>query len=96
MRCFGKIGILMLLPFIAACTTESGTGGFQKNAYNYSEWAKGLFSEVVTVSHPGRILFFGGVGAEDETATTGGKILHLGDFMGQCLYAWDKIKRALD
>lgn len=98
MRCFGKIGILMLLPFVAACTTEagSGAGGFQKNAYNYSEWAKGLFSEVVTVSHPGRILFFGGVGAEDATATTGGKILHLGDFMGQCLYAWDKIKRALD
>lgn len=56
MRCFGKskIGILMLLPFMAACTTEagSGAGGFQKNAYNYSEWAKGLFSEVVTVSHP--------------------------------------------
>lgn len=77
---------------------QSGQGSesFDKQAYNYSAWAKGLFSEVVTVSHPGRIIFFGGVGAEDETAATGGKILHLGDFTGQCLYAWDKIKRSLD
>ncbi len=96
MHGFGKIlNVLVLLPLMAACAMQSEQG-FEKKAFNYSEWAKGLFSEVVSVSHPGRIIFFGGVGAEDENATTGGKILHLGDFAGQCLYAWDKIKRALE
>ncbi len=90
---FGAMGLLLLAG--CAMPAAQNAPAFDKQAYNYSEWAKGLFSEVVTVSHPGRIIFFGGVGAEDETATTGGKILHIGDFMGQCLYAWDKIKRSL-
>jgi 2-iminobutanoate/2-iminopropanoate deaminase len=90
------IGAFILLVGCAAAQAADQEQGFEKKASNYSEWAKGLFSEVVTVSHPGRIIFFGGVGAEDETATSGGKILHLGDFMGQCLYAWDKIKRILE
>jgi len=88
----------VVVSLLAGCATPSppNATAFDKKAYNYSEWAKGLFSEVVTVSHPGRIIFFGGVGAEDETATSGGKILHIGDFMGQCLYAWEKIKRSLE
>jgi len=86
---------LLLLMGACAAPSQTEAPAFDKQAYNYSEWAKGLFSEVVTVSHPGRIIFFGGVGAEDETAAKGGHILHLGDFMGQCLYAWDKIKRSL-
>jgi 2-iminobutanoate/2-iminopropanoate deaminase len=98
MRKLARIVVPALLgSLMAACAAQSdqNSGGFNKQAYNYSEWAKGLFSEVVSVSHPGRIIFFGGVGAEDETARTGGKILYLGDFSGQCLYAWDKIKRSL-
>src|SRR5215469_7619915 len=36
-----------------AQTPSPGSPGFEKKNYNYSEWTKGLFSEVVTVTHPG-------------------------------------------
>jgi 2-iminobutanoate/2-iminopropanoate deaminase len=67
---------------------------FEKHNYNYSEWTKGRFSEVVTVSGPGTLIFLAGVGAEDENGTIG-TILYPGDFLGQCRYAFDKIKRTL-
>jgi len=67
---------------------------FEKRNYNYSEWAKGRFSDVVTVSGPGKMIFLAGVGAEDENGTIG-TILHPGDVLGQCRYAFDKIKRNL-
>ena len=67
---------------------------FEKRNYNYSEWTKGRFSEAVTVSGPGRIIFLAGVGAEDENGTVGA-IRCPGDFPGQCRYAFDKIKRTL-
>ena len=81
------------------CTTQAQTpnavpGGFEKKNYNYSEWTKGLFSEVVTVTHPGKMIFLAGVGAEDENGQRG-TIRHLGDFAGQCHYAYEKIKRLL-
>jgi hypothetical protein len=53
--------------------------GFEKKAYNYSDWTKGKFSEVVTVSNPARHVFLGGIGSESEE---NGKILHPGDFYG--------------
>jgi enamine deaminase RidA (YjgF/YER057c/UK114 family) len=40
------------------------------------------------------MIFLAGVGAEDEKGK-GGDILHKGDFVGQCHYAYDKIKRLL-
>jgi 2-iminobutanoate/2-iminopropanoate deaminase len=70
------------------------TGGYEKKNYNYSEWTKGLFSEVVTVVKPGKMIFLAGVGAEDEGANRG-VIRHLGDFDGQCRYAYEKIKKLL-
>jgi enamine deaminase RidA (YjgF/YER057c/UK114 family) len=70
------------------------SGGFEKKNYNYSEWTKGLFSEAVTVTHPGKMIFLAGVGAEDENGARG-TIRHIGDFDGQCRYAYDKIKRLL-
>jgi 2-iminobutanoate/2-iminopropanoate deaminase len=75
-------------------TQAQTAAGFEKKNYNYSEWTKGLFSEVVTVSHPGKMIFLAGVGAEDESGGRGA-IRHLGDFDGQCRYAYDKIKRLL-
>jgi 2-iminobutanoate/2-iminopropanoate deaminase len=81
---------LTLVP--AAASAQS----FEKKNYTYSEWTKGLFSEAVTVTLPGaKMIFLAGVGAEDEGATRG-VIRHLGDFMGQCRYAYDKIKRILE
>ena len=67
---------------------------FEKKNYNYSEWTKGRFSEAVTVTGPGKMIFLAGVGAEDENGK-GGDILHKGDFVAQCHYAYDKIKRLL-
>src|ERR1700716_4259401 len=67
----------------------------EKKSFNYSEWTKGRFSEAVTVTGPGKMIFLAGVGAEDENGAAG-TILYKGDFGAQCKYAYDKIKRLLD
>ena len=90
--CFALL-LSTMLP-ARAQTPTAGSAGFEKGNYNYSEWTKGLFSEAVTVTHPGKMIFHAGVGAEDESAARG-TIRHLGDFAGQCRYAYDKIKRLL-
>src|ERR1700761_4543139 len=79
----------VILPTVAPAQT------FEKKNYNYSDWTKGRFSEAVTVTGPGKMIFLAGVGAEDENGK-GGDILYKGDFTGQCKYAYDKIKRALE
>ena len=79
---------------LALMTTAASAQTLEKKNYNYSEWTKGRFSEAVTVTGPGKMIFLAGVGAEDENGK-GGDILHKGDFVGQCHYAYDKIKRLL-
>jgi 2-iminobutanoate/2-iminopropanoate deaminase len=64
----------------------------EKKNYNYSEWTKGRFSEVVTVSGPGKMIFLAGVGSEAEKD---GAILHQGDFLAQCRFAYQKISKLL-
>jgi 2-iminobutanoate/2-iminopropanoate deaminase len=76
-----------------AQTLEKQT--LEKKTYNYSEWAKGRFSEVVTVTGPGKMIFLAGVGAENENGQAG-DILYKGDVVAQCKYAFDKIKKALE
>ena len=68
----------------------------EKKAYNYSAWTPGIFSEAVTITNmgKGKFIFLAGVGAEDENGPRGA-IRHKGDFLAQCAYAYDKIKRAL-
>jgi enamine deaminase RidA (YjgF/YER057c/UK114 family) len=68
---------------------------FEKKNYNYSDWTRGRFSEAVTVTGPGKMIFLAGVGSENENGK-GGDILYKGDFTAQCKYAFDKIKRALE
>jgi 2-iminobutanoate/2-iminopropanoate deaminase len=85
--------MLLLATSSAAWAQASPT--LEKKNYNYSEWTKGRFSEAVTVTGPGKMIFLAGVGAEDEGSTPG-IIRHKDDFMGQCRYAYDKIKRLLD
>jgi enamine deaminase RidA (YjgF/YER057c/UK114 family) len=89
--------VLTLAVLTVTATSQSQTGdtAYEKKSYNYAEWAKGRFSEVVTVRNAGKIIYLGGVGSEDETSAQGGVIRHLGDFGAQCRYAWDKIKRLL-
>jgi 2-iminobutanoate/2-iminopropanoate deaminase len=92
-----------MLPALcfAAATLFSGAAlaqtapAFEKKNFNYSEWAKGRFSEAVTVTGPAKMIFLAGVGAEDENGK-GGDILYKGDFAAQCKYAYDKIRRALE
>src|SRR5215470_16556233 len=81
----------------AATASAQTTPTFEKKNYNYSEWAKGRFSEAVTVSFsgPAKMIFLAGVGAEDENGEPG-DIRHKDDFVAQCRYAYDKIKRALE
>ena len=79
----------VILPTAAPAQT------FEKKNYNYSEWTKGRFSEAVTVTGPAKTIFLAGVGAENENGQPG-DILHKGDFVEQCKYSYDKIKRALD
>ena len=64
----------------------------KKESFHHNEWTKGRFSEVVTVSGPGKWLFLAGVGAEAEKD---GTILHVGDFAAQCRYAYEKIGKLL-
>ena len=92
-----KILILaaVLMPALLAQSSGAGAQAFEKKNYNYSEWTKGRFSEAVTVTGPGKMIFLAGVGAEDENGK-GGDILHKGDFTAQCKYSFDKIKRALE
>src|ERR1700687_2726477 len=84
-----------VLSVTATSQSQTGDTAYEKKRYNYAEWAKGRFSEVVTVRNAGKVLYLGGVGSEDETSAQGGVIRHLGDFGAQCRYAWDKIKRLL-
>jgi enamine deaminase RidA (YjgF/YER057c/UK114 family) len=91
-KCFAIAGSLAIALAITATAASAQT--LEKKNYNYSEWTKGRFSEAVTVTGPGKMIFLAGVGAEDEKGK-GGDILHKGDFVGQCHYAYDKIKRLL-
>jgi 2-iminobutanoate/2-iminopropanoate deaminase len=92
MSIFKVVAVALLLA--AVLSTPASAQTFEKKNFNYSEWTKGRFSEVVTVTGPGKMIFLAGVGSEDEKGTTGA-ILHPSDFMAQCRYAYDKIKRLL-
>ena len=88
--------IITLALALTLAPAAASAQSFEKKNYTYSEWTKGRFSEAVTVTLPGaKMIFLAGVGAEDE-GPTAGVIRHLGDFMGQCRYAYDKIKRILE
>src|SRR5882757_6259557 len=88
--------MLWLAALTVTATSQTAATTYEKKSYDYAEWAKGRFSEIVTVKNAGKILYLGGVGAEDENSAQGGVIRHHGDFGAQCRYAWDKIKRLLE
>ncbi len=89
-----KVSTIAAALTLAALPLAASAQGLDIKHFNYSEWTKGRFSEAVTVTGPGKMIFLAGVGAEDENGK-GGDIRHKGDFVGQCHYAYDKIKRAL-
>lgn len=75
-----------------AAVQAQGGAAFEKKNFSYNEWSKGRFSEVVTVSNPGKFIFVAGIGPEQEGD---GKIVFAGDFIAQCRFAFQKIKKYL-
>lgn len=60
-----------------------------KKHYQYAEWSKGLFSELVSVKGTGQLLYLSGIGAE-ETGKEPGQIAHPGDVYAQTRLAFQK------
>lgn len=79
----------------AAVLISAGVGhaqNFEKKNHNFNEFAKGAFSEVVTVTGPARLIYLAGIGSEDEKD---GSVKHKGDFYAQCKMAWEKVAKLL-
>jgi 2-iminobutanoate/2-iminopropanoate deaminase len=86
------IAAAALLLMLSAPSGPSSAQTFEKKNFNYSEFAKGAFSEVVTVTAPAKFIYLAGIGAEDEKD---GSIHHKDDFLAQCRFAWEKIGKLL-
>jgi 2-iminobutanoate/2-iminopropanoate deaminase len=82
--------IAATLLLMSAATAGAQT--FEKKNFNYSPFAKGAFSEVVTVTGPARLIWLAGIGSEDEND---GSVRHRDDFLAQCRFAWEKVGRLL-
>ena len=93
-RTIAGLSLAALLLLHAAPTQAQEA--MEKKSYNYAAWTTGIFSEAVTITNmgKGKFIFLAGVGAEDENGPRG-KIRNPGDFVEQCKYAYDKIKRVL-
>ena len=87
-RCLLAVALCSLTVLSAPVFGQS----FEKKNFHHNEWTKGRFSEAVTVTGPAKWIYLAGVGAEAEKD---GSILHVGDFAGQCRYAYDKIRKVL-
>lgn len=86
----GSVALSAMVVSAPAVAQEQG--GFKKENFSYNEWTRGKFSEVVTVNNPGKFVFLAGIGPEREGD---GKIVHEGNFVEQCRYAYMKIKKLL-
>ncbi len=82
-------GLLIAIP--STLIAQAPPGAFEKKNF-FGIWSKAAFADAVTVTGPTKLIFMAGMGSEDETD---GKILHQGDFLAQCRYAYDKIKKVL-
>ena len=87
----------MFRPFLAAALLSMLAGAaqaqtFEKKNFNYSEFAKGAFSEVVTVTGPAKLVYLAGIGSEDEKD---GSVRHKDDFLAQCRFGWEKVGKLL-
>jgi enamine deaminase RidA (YjgF/YER057c/UK114 family) len=89
------LALLFALTLLAA-PAHAQNSNIKIEKFNHSDWTKGIFSEAVTVTGIGnaKLVYLAGVGAEDENGPRG-KVRHPGDFIEQCKYAYDKIKRVL-
>ena len=80
------------LQWTSSAQAPATGGTLEKKHYNYGNWTKGRFSEVVTVTGPGKMIFLAGTGPEEEM---NGAILHKDNFFEQCRHAYGKVKKML-
>lgn len=73
-------------------SNDPGTA-LEKRNFNHSKWTENLFSEVVTVTGPGKMIFLAGIGAEGEET---GEVLFKGDIVGQCRFMYEKLAKLLE
>jgi enamine deaminase RidA (YjgF/YER057c/UK114 family) len=90
---FRIVACLLTLLLASVNASAQSQPEFKKENFNYNEWTKGKFSEAVVVTSPGKWIFLSGIGAEREND---GKIIHTDDFVGQCRFAYSKIKKMLE
>ena len=58
-----RLVLASVLALSAVPVLAQTAPAFEKKNFNYSEWAKGRFSEAVTVTGPAKMIFLAGVGA---------------------------------
>ena len=58
--------LIAVAGFHYASVAQAPAPAFEKKQYNYGDWTKGRFSEVVTVTGPGKMIFVAGTGPEQE------------------------------
>ncbi len=88
--------VLMFALVLLSTSAHAQSGPIKIEKFTHSAWTKGIFSEAVTVTGIGnaKFIYLAGVGAEDENGARG-DIRHHGNFLEQCRYSYDKIKRVL-
>src|SRR6476620_5323365 len=91
-----KETVMQLLIAVAVLLLVLGSASnaqtFEKKNFNYSKFAKGAFSEVVTVTGPAKLIWLAGIGSEDEDD---GSVRHKDDFLAQCRFAGEKVGKLL-
>jgi len=85
---------LLLVLALVGTPAHAQDGKIAIEKFNHSEWTKGIFSEVVTVTGIGnaKMIYLAGVGAEDEKD---GSVRHKDDFLAQCRLGWEKVGKLL-
>ena len=87
---FALLSILVLQSSFAQ--NPGAVPGFEKKNHSHNPWAKGRFSESVTVTGPAKMIYLAGIGPEDEET---GAIMHKDNFLEQCRLAYRKVKDIL-
>jgi enamine deaminase RidA (YjgF/YER057c/UK114 family) len=88
---FGLLSIIVLQSSFAQ-NTGGGAVAFEKKNHSHNPWARGRFSESVTVTGPAKMIYLAGIGPEDEKT---GQIMHKDNFLEQCRLAYRKVKDIL-
>jgi 2-iminobutanoate/2-iminopropanoate deaminase len=83
--------VYCLVAMASFAHAQPAPGTFQKQN-SFGVWSKTVFADSVTITGNAKTIYLAGMGAEDETT---GAILHQGDFLEQCRYAYAKIKKIL-